>query len=67
MVSKSQISDDDSDDPGGNDNEVLLNNMSWKENLAQKAREAYLERHSNKDNLMKLVYGVFSLVSCHFE
>lgn len=34
--------------------------MSWKDNLAHKARAAYLERQSNCKNLMKLVYGVFS-------
>lgn len=35
-------------------------NVAWKEGLANKAREAYLERQSNSQNLMKLVYGKFS-------
>lgn len=54
---------DKSEEGSDNDDEVLKSNMSWKDNLAQKAREAYLDRHSNTDNLMKLVYGVFSMVS----
>lgn len=33
--------------------------MNWKEGLADRAREAYLERQSNNQNLMKLVYGKF--------
>lgn len=67
VQSKTEISDHDeeSDDLGDDNDEVLKSNMSWKENLAQKAREAFLDRHSNTDNLMKLVYGVFSIVS-HF-
>lgn len=36
-------------------------NVAWKEGLADKAREAYLERQANTQNLMKLVYGKFSL------
>lgn len=65
VKSKTEINDHDGDSSGEEDaeDEVLKSNMSWKENLAQKAREAYLDRHSNTDNLMKLVYGVFSLVS----
>lgn len=60
--------EDDADDvaeesEAETDDEVLKSNMSWKDNLAEKAREAYLDRHSNTDNLMKLVYGVFSTVS----
>lgn len=62
---KSEVSDheEESDNLNDNNTEVLKSNMSWKENLAQKAREAFLDRHSNTDNLMKLVYGVFSMVS----
>lgn len=55
--------EDDEEIDHENDDDVLKSNMSWKDNLAQKAREAYLDRHSNTDNLMKLVYGVFSMVS----
>lgn len=35
-------------------------NVTWKEGLADRAREAYLERQSNNQNLMKLVYGKYS-------
>lgn len=41
---------------------LVKSNLSWKDNLAQKARNAYLERQANTENLMKLVYGVFSMV-----
>jgi ribosome biogenesis protein BMS1 len=34
--------------------------VTWKEGLADRAREAYLERQSNNQNLMKLVYGKYS-------
>ena len=56
--------DDDIDDADDNDSEddVLKSNLSWKDNLAVKAKNAYLERQSNTHNLMKLVYGVFSQV-----
>ncbi|KAJ6642147.1 Ribosome biogenesis protein BMS1 like, partial [Pseudolycoriella hygida] len=56
-------SDAEDDDEESDDDKVLKSNMSWKENLAQKAREAYLDRHTNTDNLMRLVYGVFSVQS----
>ncbi|EDW41840.1 GM25680 [Drosophila sechellia] len=39
---------------------VLASNMSWKTNLAQKARDAFLQRHSESKNLMRLVYGVYN-------
>lgn len=34
--------------------------MSWKEGLADRAREAYLDRQSNNQSLMKMVYGKFN-------
>uniref|UniRef100_A0A0A1XFZ0 Ribosome biogenesis protein BMS1 homolog n=1 Tax=Zeugodacus cucurbitae TaxID=28588 RepID=A0A0A1XFZ0_ZEUCU len=39
---------------------ILANSMSWKENLAQKARDSYLLRHSEAKNIMRLVYGCYS-------
>ncbi|SPP85211.1 ribosome biogenesis protein BMS1 homolog [Drosophila guanche] len=39
---------------------VLASNMSWKTNLAQKARDAFLQRHSESKNLMRLVYGGYN-------
>lgn len=55
------MSDDDDDDDGGVGAANI--DMSWKDNLAQKARTAYLERQANNKSLMKIVYGVFSAVS----
>lgn len=45
------------------DMKVTENNMNWRDNLSQKARVAYLERQSNTQNLMKIVYGAFNAVS----
>lgn len=39
---------------------ILANSMSWKENLAQKARDSFLLRHSEAKNIMRLVYGCYS-------
>lgn len=61
---KSALNDDDSnedDDESDNDEaEILANSLSWKDNLAQKARDAFLQRHSESKNLMRLVYGCYS-------
>ncbi|KAK9873822.1 hypothetical protein WA026_002180 [Henosepilachna vigintioctopunctata] len=35
--------------------------VKWKENLAKKAQDAFLERQSSSHNLMKLVYGIFDV------
>ncbi|XP_058461348.1 ribosome biogenesis protein BMS1 homolog [Malaya genurostris] len=50
------LSSDEEDD----ENAVTDSSMAWKEGLASKARNDYLERQSNSKNLMKIVYGVFS-------
>lgn len=55
--------DSSSDVENGDDdveNEIVANNMSWKENLAQKARESFLARHSESKNIMRLVYGAYT-------
>lgn len=57
------VEDEQNEKDDDNEDEIVQNNMSWKENLAQKAKDAYLERQSNSTNLMKIVYGVFSAVS----
>lgn len=33
--------------------------MKWKENLTEKAREDFMQRHSESKNLMRLVYGCY--------
>lgn len=55
-------SDEEYQNIGNNsdDDEEEAIGMSWKEGLADRAREAYLERQSNNQNLMKLVYGKLS-------
>lgn len=43
-------------------NESMETSVNWRDNLAQKARNAYLDRQSNTQNLMKTVYGAKNLV-----
>lgn len=67
-VTKDEVDDNISDDDDENDEEndddtIKNNNMSWKEDITSKAKKAYLERQTNTENLMKLVYGVFSMVN----
>ncbi|XP_055909180.1 ribosome biogenesis protein BMS1 homolog [Eupeodes corollae] len=61
---RSNEEDDDSDEEEEEDDDeeddVIASGMSWKDNLAQKAREAYLERQSEGKSLMKLVYGIYN-------
>lgn len=56
------VSSDEEGERESGDKEILANNMTWKDNLAEKARAAYLDRQSNSGNLMKIVYGVFAEV-----
>ncbi|XP_034103406.1 ribosome biogenesis protein BMS1 homolog [Drosophila albomicans] len=52
--------DDEDEDEDDEESRILANNMSWKTNLAQKARDAFLQRHSESRNLMRIVYGVYN-------
>lgn len=56
-------SSDESDGSDDDEANVIDSSLTWKDNLAQKARTAYLERQANSTNLMKMVYGVFTAVS----
>lgn len=58
------VDENENKDDGNEDDEmgVMANNMSWRDNLAQKARAAYLDRQSNTQNLMKIVYGAIRAV-----
>ncbi|XP_050315888.1 ribosome biogenesis protein BMS1 homolog [Anthonomus grandis grandis] len=64
------VDDDDVDDEGDDNEDKSDLEMSsddgdedlavtWKNNLMKKAKDAFLERVSSSQNLMKLVYGVF--------
>ncbi|CAH1999817.1 unnamed protein product [Acanthoscelides obtectus] len=46
----------DENDNSGEENDEIR----WKDNLAKKAEKTFIERQSSNQNLMKLVYGVFS-------
>lgn len=58
--SKMDIEEEDGSDDEMN---VMENNINWRDNLAEKARASYLERQSNTQNLMKIVYGAVNAVS----
>ncbi|ALC44919.1 CG7728 [Drosophila busckii] len=52
--------DEESDESDDEESRILASNMSWKTNLAQKAQDAFLQRHSESRNLMRIVYGVYN-------
>ncbi|XP_076753428.1 ribosome biogenesis protein BMS1 homolog [Xylocopa sonorina] len=39
--------------------EEIVDELKWKSNLAEKAKEAFQDRQRNNKNFMKIVYGVF--------
>lgn len=51
----------------GNEEEEVDETPKWREGLAEKARNDYLERQKNTKSLMKIVYGVFSEVKSKLE
>lgn len=57
---KESAPNSDASDEEDDEARILANNMSWKTNLAQKARDAFLQRHSESRNLMRIVYGVYN-------
>lgn len=63
---KGEDSDDGEDQSGQSsededyDQNVVDGSASWREDLAEKARVAYLDRQKNTKSLMKIVYGMFS-------
>ncbi|KAH8406806.1 hypothetical protein KR222_003835 [Zaprionus bogoriensis] len=57
---KANDSEEEEEEDEDDEARILASNMSWKTNLAQKARDAFLQRHSESKNLMRLVYGVYS-------
>ncbi|XP_059614390.1 ribosome biogenesis protein BMS1 homolog [Phlebotomus argentipes] len=65
-----QESENDVENEESSDDEDYDENpsgLAWREGLAQKARDAYLDRQANSQNVMKLVYGVFSLSQKRME
>lgn len=52
--------DEEDEEEEDEEEAIIANNMSWKENLAEKARDAFLQRHSESKNLMRLVYGCYT-------
>lgn len=61
-VQTHQMDDNDNEDEDDEEEQarILASNMSWKTNLAQKARDAFLQRHSDSRNIMRIVYGVYN-------
>lgn len=57
LNSDEEVSDEESEI----EDEQLDEAVKWKENLKNKAEEAFFERQKSSKNLMKLVYGVFDV------
>ncbi|KAI9581555.1 ribosome biogenesis protein BMS1 homolog [Glossina fuscipes] len=51
-TSRSGDADDDND-------AIIADSMKWKENLTEKAREDFMQRHLESKNLMRLVYECY--------
>ena len=61
---KSEGNEDENDDAEEEDEEMkeeeeVADELKWKSNLVERAKEAYENRQRNTKNLMKIVYGVF--------
>lgn len=52
------LANDDSDEETQDEEN---DDVKWKENLAEKAQNAFLDRQNAGQNLMKLVYGIFDI------
>ncbi|XP_012059184.1 PREDICTED: ribosome biogenesis protein BMS1 homolog [Atta cephalotes] len=48
------------DDIKIDESEEVPDELKWKRNLTEKAREAFINRQQSNKNLMKIVYGVFN-------
>lgn len=53
-----EIKEGDKDDEV-DENKEVADELKWKTNLAEKAKQAFINRQQNNKNLMKLVYDVF--------
>ncbi|XP_053978167.1 ribosome biogenesis protein BMS1 homolog [Hylaeus volcanicus] len=51
--------DDENEGDESEDAEDVADELKWKSNLADRARDAFEDRQRSNKNLMKLVYGVF--------
>ncbi|XP_049767714.1 ribosome biogenesis protein BMS1 homolog [Schistocerca cancellata] len=65
VTSDGQSTEENSDNDSGSDEEAgestaELSAARWKENLAQKAADAFLDRQANTRSLWKLVYGNYN-------
>ena len=49
----------DRDDEGSESEDDVEDELKWKSNLAERAKEAFENRQRSNKNLMKMVYGVF--------
>lgn len=53
--------DDDGEDDEDDDYDASA--VKWKDNLAQKAEDAFVQRQNSTHNLYKLVYGLYQILS----
>ncbi|XP_018580000.1 ribosome biogenesis protein BMS1 homolog [Anoplophora glabripennis] len=50
---------EDNNEDSEDNSDVYGMDVKWKENLAQKAKDSFVNRQNTNHNIMKLVYGVF--------
>jgi len=59
IASEEEDEDEKKDDIKIDESEEVPDELKWKRNLTEKAREAFINRQQSNKNLMKIVYGVF--------
>ncbi|EGI61904.1 PREDICTED: ribosome biogenesis protein BMS1 homolog [Acromyrmex echinatior] len=59
IVSEEENEEEKKEDIKIDESEDVPDELKWKRNLTEKAREAFINRQQSNKNLMKIVYGVF--------
>ncbi|XP_012149363.2 ribosome biogenesis protein BMS1 homolog [Megachile rotundata] len=54
-----EMKGEETEDEEMEDEEEIADELKWKSNLVEKAKEAFENRQRNNKNLMKIVYGVY--------
>ncbi|KAG5329436.1 BMS1 protein, partial [Acromyrmex charruanus] len=60
IASEEENEEEKKEDIKIDESEDVPDELKWKRNLTEKAREAFINRQQSNKNLMKIVYGVFN-------
>ncbi|XP_018368525.1 PREDICTED: ribosome biogenesis protein BMS1 homolog [Trachymyrmex cornetzi] len=63
IASEEEDIEEDKEDIKMDESEEVPDELKWKRNLTEKAREAFINRQQSNKNLMKIVYGVFDKIN----